>query len=190
MASAGGAIKKNNSGRISRPPVRFGFVEAPDFQFEEVEDIRRSTLCTNHKNSKDLQSLNAFEKELVEQERLQRRDLSPESPGSNLLTWDMKPLNSTENFGDSHGIGESDNIGNQSRPLDRPDDHSAVGSELVSENPNLPSSGEKFSEYSLGSMPREDSEVTSPGGGGPVFFMKYIVNYKLMLIITNPFLKL
>ena len=86
----------------------------------------------------------------------------------------MDPMNSTEDYDNCHGIGESDNTHNQSRPLDRPDDDSAVGSELVSDNPNLPSRGEKFSECSLGSMPREDSGVTSPGGGGPVFFFFYM----------------
>ena len=140
-----------------------------ELQFEELEDVRQGTLHTNLNTSKNLQSMNMFEKE-----RLRRRDLSPEFPASDLLTWDLEPvLNSTENFDDFHAIGETSNVSNYSKPLDRPLEHSAVGSEYVSENQDLPSRGDKFFENSLGSMSGEDSRATSPGGGGPVFFFAW-----------------
>ena len=97
--------------------------------------------------------------------------MSPEFPGSDLLTWDLElVLNSTENFDDSHAIGETSNVSNYLKPLDRPFEHSAVGSEYVSENQNLLSRGDFFFENSMGSMSGEDSRATSPGGGAWVFF--------------------
>ena len=163
--SGSGAIQKTASGRISRPPTRYGFTEPAELQFEELEDVRQGALHTNLNTSKNLQSNHMYEKD-----RLRRGDLSPEFPASDLLTWDLEPvLNSTENFDDSHARGETSNY---EKPLGRPFENCAVGSEYVSENPDLPSRGDKFSENSLGSMSGEDSRATSPGGGGPGYFSR------------------
>ena len=168
LDSGSGAIQKTASGRISRPPTRYGFTEPAELQFEELEDVRQGTLHTNLNTSKNLQSMHMYEKD-----RLRRGDLSPEFPASDLLTWDLEPvLNSTENFNDSHAIGEATNISNYAKPLHRPFENSAVGSEYVSENPDLPSRGDKFSDNSLGSMSGEESRATSPGGGGPGHFSR------------------
>ena len=63
LDAGSGAIKKTASGRISRPPVRYGFSESAELQFEELEDVRQGTLHTNLNTSKNLQSMNVFEKE-------------------------------------------------------------------------------------------------------------------------------
>ena len=166
--SGSGAIQKTASGRISRPPTRYGFTEPAELQFEELEDVRQGALHTNLNTSKNLLS-----NRMYEEDRLRRGDLSPEFPASDLLTWDLEPvLNSTENFDDSHARGETTNISNYEKPLGRPFENSTVGSEYVSENPDLPSRGDKFSENSLGSMSGEDSRATSPGGGGTGYFSR------------------
>ena len=166
--SGSGAIQNTASGRISRPPTRYGFTEPAELQFEELEDVRQGALHTNLNTSKNLLS-----NRMYEEDRLRRGDLSPEFPSSDLLTWDLEPvLNSTENFDDSHARGETTNISNYEKPLRRPFENSTEGSEYVSENPDLPSRGDKFSENSLGSMSGEDSRATSPGGGGPGYFSR------------------
>ena len=105
--SGSGAIQKTASGRISRPPTRYGFTEPAELQFEELEDVRQGAFHTNLNTSKNLLSNRMFE------DRLRRGDLSPEFPASDLLTWDLEPvLNSTENFDDSHARGETTNISN------------------------------------------------------------------------------
>ena len=52
LDSGSGAIQKTTSGRISRPPARYGFTESAELQFEELEDVRQGTLHTNLNTSK------------------------------------------------------------------------------------------------------------------------------------------
>ena len=167
-----GAILKTSSRQISRPPQRFGFGDS-DLQFEEVEDVRSVAYRTNLHKAKDTLSKNQAEEGFD----MRSREMTPvgvESHVSNLLTWDMEPIEPINPITSTINTEGDSPLGSEdpevfSRPLTplEADHSSMVGYEM--ETPNLPSRDGKLSDESLGFTAEETSAVTPPGRGNAGF---------------------